>query len=115
MLTAISPKLLGAAVAAVGLLGLLVVIYVQGQRIDALRARLAAEQTAHAVTRDSLQQVRQLSARYIREGEERELRAADALDRAIDASRGAVRDAAAIAARAPSGTCSSEHLKGVGL
>lgn len=115
MLALPSSKLIGVGLAAAGLLALVITIYAYGQRIDALRARLTAEQTAHAVTRDSLQQVRQLSARYIREGEEREVRAADALDRAIAASRGAVRDAAAIAARAPSGTCSSEHLKGVGL
>jgi Zn-dependent alcohol dehydrogenase len=108
-------KLIGFGIAGIGLLALLVTIYVQSQRIVALKADLRAERTAHAVTRESVAELKAAHARFIADGQAREQAAADALQAAIDASRGISADAARLAARAPSGKCSSEHLKGIGL
>lgn len=111
----IQGKMIGIAIAGLGLLGLLITIYVQSQRISALKANLETCETRHAVTRQSVADLKAAQARYIEEGQAREQAASDALDRAIEASRGITADAARLAARAPSGRCSSEHLKGIGL
>lgn len=108
-------KLIGIGLAAMGLLALLITIYVQSQRIVALKADLRAERTAHKVTRRSVADLKAAHARFIADGQAREQAASDALERAIDASRGISADAARLAARPPSGKCSSEHLKGIGL
>ena len=108
-------KIIGMGIAGLGLLALVVTIYVQSQRIVALKADLRAEKVMHETTRQSVTDLKAAHARYIEDGKAREQAAADALQAAIDASRGITADATRLAARAPSGKCSSEHLKGMGL
>lgn len=110
-------KILGGGLVVVGLL-----LAVQTLRVASLQsdlkvaeANLKAEKAAHKVTQQSVAKLESDAARFIEEGKQRELAAADALDRAIEASRGNVAAAARLADRAPSGRCSSEHLKGIGL
>jgi hypothetical protein len=111
----IQGKILGYILLGLGALGVLGVIYTQSQRIVALKADLRAEKVAHETTRQSVTDLKAAHARYIEDGKAREQAAADALQAAIDASRGITADAARLAVRAPSGKCSSEHLKGMGL
>lgn len=110
-------KILGGGLIAVGFL-----LAVQTYRVSSLKSdlhtaelELTAEKNAHAVTRQSVATLEADAKRFIEDGRAREAAASEALERAIEASRGNIAAAARLADRAPSGRCSSEHLKGIGL
>lgn len=113
----ITTKILGGGLIALGLL-----LAVQTFRVSSLKddlhtaqLELTVEKNAHAVTRQSVSTLEADAKRFIEDGRAREAAASDALEAAIEASRGNVAAAAKLTQRAPSGRCSSEHLKGIGL